>query len=442
MADPVLSKPRGDTGDRDAGGTADVTYRVEQVFLIHRKTGLLLCHAAREGRDVAEPELVSAMLTAIHDFAQDTFGAEKARARQSFSVGELSVVVEAGRRCFLAAALRGRPDAGFPSRLGRTLDGIEDRFDEEIRRFSGDSGALAAAEPLLVERLETGRRLDSPSRSKMAVLIGALLVSGALVVPAAHRRWQDHRLATLVERLDDEPGMVVLEATRESGRWHVTGARDSLARPLAQLLDEAGVDPGDVDFVWREQQSADPEIVLARARTQLKPPPGVKLELRRSTLIAVGSAPPEWIAAAESSAETIFGVSSFDGSGVRPLAADPAQHMIEALESLVVRFSPGSPEPIAGQEEILGRAARLFSALEDRVKRRLEIVVALPPASDDFARKLGEARGDAVMARLRELGVPDGAVQISLRYGSEAAAGDAGGVASFLVEAAGSPSER
>ena len=41
-----------------------LVYRVEQVFLIHRKTGLLLSHAQAEHTVVQDPDMVSGMLTA------------------------------------------------------------------------------------------------------------------------------------------------------------------------------------------------------------------------------------------------------------------------------------------------------------------------------------------------------------------------------------------
>ena len=45
-------------------------YRVEQVFLIHRKTGLLLVHAEKSAAAMKDPEMVSGMLTAIQDFVR------------------------------------------------------------------------------------------------------------------------------------------------------------------------------------------------------------------------------------------------------------------------------------------------------------------------------------------------------------------------------------
>ena len=53
--------------------TRSLGYRVEQVFLVHRETGLLLQHVARSD-EVLDSDMVSGMLTAIQDFVRDSFG--------------------------------------------------------------------------------------------------------------------------------------------------------------------------------------------------------------------------------------------------------------------------------------------------------------------------------------------------------------------------------
>ena len=53
-----------------------LVYRVEQIFLIHRKTGLVLQHITADPSDSRDPDLVSGMLTAIQDFVKDTFDSE------------------------------------------------------------------------------------------------------------------------------------------------------------------------------------------------------------------------------------------------------------------------------------------------------------------------------------------------------------------------------
>ena len=73
---------------RDAAGKGDILgevvlshsliYRVEQLFLIHRETGLLIAHETSAGVRVQSPEMVSGMLTAITEAAGALSGARVA----------------------------------------------------------------------------------------------------------------------------------------------------------------------------------------------------------------------------------------------------------------------------------------------------------------------------------------------------------------------------
>src|SRR5262245_63141994 len=50
-----------------------VQYRVEQVFLIHAETGLVLQHLSADVGAKQDPDQISAMLTAIRDWVRDSF---------------------------------------------------------------------------------------------------------------------------------------------------------------------------------------------------------------------------------------------------------------------------------------------------------------------------------------------------------------------------------
>jgi len=60
-----------------------LVYQVEQVFLIHRDSGLVLQHVVAGSVEAQDPDLVSGMLTAIKDFVQDSFGAQKEEALET-----------------------------------------------------------------------------------------------------------------------------------------------------------------------------------------------------------------------------------------------------------------------------------------------------------------------------------------------------------------------
>jgi len=48
-------------------------YRVEQVFLIHRQTGLVLSHVVATSVSTQDPSMVAGMLSAIQQFVRDSF---------------------------------------------------------------------------------------------------------------------------------------------------------------------------------------------------------------------------------------------------------------------------------------------------------------------------------------------------------------------------------
>ena len=99
-----------------------VEFRVEHIFLIHRKTGLLLEHVAAPEAAAQDPQLVSGMLTAIQDFVRDSFeGAQKdgGGGIDSLRLGDLLLWCEEGPFAFLAAVIRGNPPESLHTVCGK-----------------------------------------------------------------------------------------------------------------------------------------------------------------------------------------------------------------------------------------------------------------------------------------------------------------------------------
>ena len=82
-------------------------YRVEQVFLIHRETGLLLRHLSAGASVVQDADMVSGMLTAIQDFVKDSFTVGQGDQLQTMQLVDLTVWIEQGPLAILAGAIRG-----------------------------------------------------------------------------------------------------------------------------------------------------------------------------------------------------------------------------------------------------------------------------------------------------------------------------------------------
>ena len=117
-------------------------YQVEQVFLIHRRTGIVLQHALAQNAVAQDPDLISGMLTAIRDFVQDSFGAGKEDALNALRVGERSVWIEQGPHALLAAAILGNPPPEVRTMLAEALDEIHLRKEAELDGFDGDTAPV------------------------------------------------------------------------------------------------------------------------------------------------------------------------------------------------------------------------------------------------------------------------------------------------------------
>jgi OOP family OmpA-OmpF porin len=123
-------------------------YRVEQVFLIHKETGLLLQHSTLDAV-AQDADMVSGMLTAIQDFVQDSFSTGQGDRLETLQVGELMVWSEEGRLAVLSGVIRGNPPRSLRNVFQETLERIHFQFSRELSAFDGDATSLDATRPLL-----------------------------------------------------------------------------------------------------------------------------------------------------------------------------------------------------------------------------------------------------------------------------------------------------
>ena len=198
-------------------------YRVEQVFLIHRSSGLLLQHVAASSAEAAEtkdPEMVSGMLTAIQDFVRDSVSGAGSETLETVRLGEIEVLLAYGPDAILAGFVRGVAPRKLTRVFQDTLDAIEQKKAEALHAFSGDTSHFDSCRPQLQACLLGQGRPDERSRHSWgarALLYGlpALLVlalAGWWIYSAAI----GHRFEDFAHRLEREPGIVL---TRDGKAW-------------------------------------------------------------------------------------------------------------------------------------------------------------------------------------------------------------------------------
>ena len=182
----------GGASSADASLRQALPFRVTEVFLIHRESGLLLRHLPQVTSDQADAELIGAMLAAIRDFAADAFGRGKEGELDVIEHGERRILIEAAEHAYLAVVAAGVEPAGYRAFMRERLIEIEHAQAAALSRYDGNAQSFAAAdEPL--QSLMGAPKPPGMSRSQVWLLggIAALLVlCSAGACPAGRWVWK------------------------------------------------------------------------------------------------------------------------------------------------------------------------------------------------------------------------------------------------------------
>jgi OOP family OmpA-OmpF porin len=354
-----------------------LVYRVEQVFLIHRKTGLLLQHVSATAGGVEDADMIAGMLTAIRDFVHDSFGGKEGDSLDTFQVGELSVWVEQGPQAALAAVIRGNAPKDLRGVFTDAIEKIHRESAIELEAFAGDATPFERSRPHLEACLKGERQKKAErapgARNRRAIrfLRGALAVLavaiGIWAVTAArrNRRWDAY-----LARLGSEPGIVVTAEGRRGGRYFVNGLRDPLAADPVAMLAGSDLSARQIASDWKPYQALAPELIAKRARYVLEAPATVTLAAREGVLVAAGSASSRWIAEARARSRGIAGVARYDDSALTDADASRFEALRRRIEGRVLLFPRGSSElppaeiaKLKATASDLGEAARIAAAL-------------------------------------------------------------------------------
>jgi hypothetical protein len=287
-------------------------YRVEQVFLIHRKTGVLLQSAVAEAVTSQDADMVSGMLTAIQDFVRDSFGAQAEETLGTMQVGELTVWIEQGPEALMAGVIRGTAPEELRLIFQDALETIHSEHRNELASFQGDSAPFERSKPILEMCLQQVQRRPEGKKSSplfVGLLLSILLIGGGLWLFLGFQ--QDQKWTSYVEKLKTQPGLFVIAADKQGGIYRITGLRDPLAIDPVVLFRDSNLDSSSVLSRWELYQSSDPAFVLARAQDLLQPPPTVTLRVENGTLFAKGSATRSWITEARKLVRLLPGITHF-----------------------------------------------------------------------------------------------------------------------------------
>lgn len=403
-------------------------YRVEQAFLFHKKTGLLLQHVAIPTAASKDADMISGMLTAINDFAHDSFNTPHEQNLMKLDYGDLEVWIEGGTApvdlAYLAVVINGNAPEGLRTEvLLPALEAIHGKQRAALLAFEGDTSPFALSRPHLEECLQaqyrgkspvtqqpTGFRLPATVAVPLALFILLLGVWGFFNW-RAQRRWNAY-----LNTLQATQGVIVTEQGQHGfglfgSRFQLEGLRDPLANDPATLLPAHNLKPDDVASTWKPYHSLDPALVLARARRVLEPPASVKLEIENGVLKASGDAPQLWLENARRLTRALPGITRLDESGLLTAEAREQFKLREEIEFVSLYFNTGTtqlaPKQAAALQKLTQQVKRLWVLAAVTGKQpRLEITGHTDTeGSAEFNQRLSQERADRVLTALATSGI-------------------------------------
>ncbi len=392
-----------------------LVYRVDQVFLIHSDTGLLLHHVQRAAAAAGDaPEQVAAMMSAIDAFASEAFrGLAPGAHLRHFKVGDLTLWVERDPFVTLAALVRGTAPEAFAEVLRETRKRILLAHHAELASFRADVAPFATARPVLEECLRVERR--PPPRRAQVVLALAVVVLLALTVVLLGQHYRGRaeearQRAAYASALAESPGLVVTDVWREDGRLQISGFRDPLAEAPATVLARRGLAPAALHFA--PFFSSDPLIITRRAKRALQAPPTVELAFEGGTLTARGVAPAAWIEQARERAPLLTGVEQLGEDELRPSEVMAKLAELEGeLEATTIHYPRGVSRAGGSQRPVVDRVvsqARRLTTLA--ANNRLAACITMVGRADAVGtaeqnRSISEARATELERELTARGV-------------------------------------
>ncbi len=386
-----------------------LVFRVEQVFLVHRKSGLLLAHVGGASQDT---DMVSGMLTAIQDFVNDSFLDNDGSQLDELQAGEHRILIEQGPHAFAAAVIRGiAPPTSIRDSLRALLSTVHAEYTDDLLDFDGDTSPFAALDPALQACLLEQRVAspDSLARGKWAlvVLIGLLLTG--LGWWSANAFAEHQRFSRYLEDLARRPGLLVMQIQTHASQRVIHGLRDPLAPDPAQAPH-----PSNVAFSFQPYQSLSPSLVLARARTMLRPPDSLQLSIEGTTLVASGSAGHRFLVDLDRLGPLVPGVQAVQRRSVIDEDQRALDQSRRQLQAILIRFSPGESLLPASEESVLATALSCMRSIR-RSCRELDWDVqftivgrADSQGTEEANLRLSQLRAEAIASLLAARGLRPG----------------------------------
>ena len=292
-------------------------YRVEQVLLIHRESGLLLNQVNHEEGTSEDGDLISSMLSALQSFIQDSFKLGNESKIENVSMGDFELFVEQEDDVIIAVAVRGVrvPTPELDRVFKDATSHLQLGYEKKLKAFNGDTTPFEDTEDTLRACLKSD--FEVPSKKPNPIFLAALAALGLFIVFSVGLNiYRGQQWRSYINTLNSETGIMVAQESRRGGRYEISGLRDSYAKDPSELLELHNINPKKVTANWQGYTATDPILLEQRLKATLNVPATALLSVDNNrNVIFKGYACENWSTLALALTKMLPGVNQVDISG-------------------------------------------------------------------------------------------------------------------------------
>ncbi len=313
----------------------------------------MLQHLVTTQVAVQDPDLVAAMLTAIQDFVKDSFSVQTGDGIKSLRFGELTIWIEEGPQALVAAMIRGNPPQELRLVLQETIEKIHLKLSREIKNFTGETEAFQLSKPYLEACLVIQYKSAAKQNYTYAwAFLGAIAIAcgtwGFFTI-REQLRWHAY-----LQKLNSQPGIVVINSQQRYGKYFISGMRDPLAVDPNTLIQPTNLNPKIVISQWQPYLSLEPQFTVKRVEQLLRPPQTVSLQVDHHGILNItGYAPRKWILEARKLWYFIPGITQFEDKNLVEIELRQLELYKKQIEQQILFFSEGTTELMPNEAEKL-----------------------------------------------------------------------------------------
>jgi len=232
-------------------------YRVEHIFLIHKKTGLLINEVKSIESTIVDSDLVTSMLVAIKDFVKESLRISKEKDVDALEVGEYNIWLESTSELTLACVIKGIPNVELRKKMRETISIIRYKYDTELEKFEGNMEPFKTSsiylEACLLSENKTLKKKKFPIFAVIFILI-ILSICGFLASIPIARNVRFHKFVNALDALD---GTRVTRIVNKNFKKHIYGIRVTQSEDLEELQKKYLLDGSKIVYHWESLTGTD-----------------------------------------------------------------------------------------------------------------------------------------------------------------------------------------